>query len=536
MDGFTEIKTSYDDFEVEYEIVPVTDEKQTYIANEIAELDKKILEVKQAVKELDVSIDRYTNHADIYDYATAVTCGVISGVLDAAIVGEWNFSEAKKVTNQEVNMKVIAFAKKFPDYNVYCEYALEGKGNPRRAKKDPDRLDTAIEFLEWKFPLPGDGAYAQKGANSGISGKTHRLVDLCHHPTLVGLIACIIVQFTGKTMYIGDDGKRIALPIEVNDYGNFVGNTPVTKLFAGVINWFIVCAKTKANQKGHLMSDMATSAGIPGSFLSLMMELACIPGFQNADFLKKLKHAYEKGIGTGKNQVDLGIFNKLFEGASSKMDARTEQAIAHELKRQALPVVLNEVLVRGVYFVRHFVMECKEKGDVEKVDWSKVIPLNNRTVVRMMTIATGTFTAVDMVDAAMHAAPKSTDLSTFAANMVLRVNFPGIGRVFVAVASDAGMGIAKEVKRNERIRLLEREYCLLGAKVYYKQAEMWIAAENTGKTLAEAYVMMEKSARFFRESMEEMKETLHEIGVLVPEIEEKNNGLLDEMIDVLEWG
>lgn len=41
MDGFTEIKTSYDDFEVEYEIVPVTDEKQTYIANEIAELDKK---------------------------------------------------------------------------------------------------------------------------------------------------------------------------------------------------------------------------------------------------------------------------------------------------------------------------------------------------------------------------------------------------------------------------------------------------------------------------------------------------------------
>lgn len=47
---------------------------------------------------------------------------------------------------------------------------------------------------------------------------------------------------------------------------------------------------------------------------------------------------------------------------------------------------------------------------------------------------------------------------------------------------------------------------------------------------------MEKSARFFRESMEEMKGTLHEIGVVVPEIENKNNGLLDEMLDVLEWG
>ena len=37
-----------------------------------------------------------------------------------------------------------------------------------------------------------------------------------------------------------------------------------------------------------------------------------------------------KGIGTGKGQVDLGVLNSLFEGASSKMDVRTERAVGHD--------------------------------------------------------------------------------------------------------------------------------------------------------------------------------------------------------------
>ena len=61
--------------------------------------------------------------------------------------------------------------------------------------------------------------------------------------TLVGLICCIIVQFTGSTLYVNKYGEDISIPITVNEYGNFVGKNPVTKLFSGVINWFITCAK-----------------------------------------------------------------------------------------------------------------------------------------------------------------------------------------------------------------------------------------------------------------------------------------------------
>ena len=101
----------------------------------------------------------------------------------------------------------------------------------------------------------------------------------------------------------------------------------------------------------------------------------------------------------------------------------------------------------------------------------------------MMTIATGTFTAIDMADAAVYAATKSIDISTFFSNMLLRVNFVGVGRFAVAVVSDTGMGVSRSIKQNQRIKLQREQLLLLDAKVYYKQAGMWIAAEDAGETL-----------------------------------------------------
>lgn len=400
--------------------------------------------------------------------------------------------------------------------------------------KDPDRLETAIDFLEFEFHLPGDGAYSS--GKYGIDGYTHRLDDLCHHPTVVGLVCCIAVQFTGQTKYINKYGEDIKIPITVNEYGDFVGKNPAAKLFAGVINWIITCAKTIANREGHLMSDIATSASLPGSFLSLITELASIPCFRNEDFLMRLRDAFKYGIGTGKGQIDIAAFNILFEGAQSKLDIVTEKAVGHELKRQAVPVVINEILVRAAYFIRRLISELKEKQDVRKIEWKNVIPFNNRTIVRMMTIATGTFTAIDMADAAVYAATKSIDISTFFSNMLLRVNFVGVGRFAVAVVSDTGMGVSRSLKQNQRIKLQGEQLLLLDAKVYYKQAGMWIAAEDAGETLEEAYKAMEKTTRMFAKTVIDIKDSLNNIGEMVPAIKDKNPGLIDDMSEILEWG
>lgn len=537
MGTIVDFKSSCSDLDVEFEVIPlvdinnIEDERQRRIFEGTADVDERLSEVQDKIAKLNVDIDRLTNHADGLDYAISVICGIITGIIDATIVGEWNFADAKKDTYHEVNNKVIDFAKKQPDYVPYCNFALEGKGTARRKPKDPDRLDSAIEFLEWKFHLPGDGAYSS--GSFGIDGYTHRIDDLCHHPTLVGLVCCIIVQFTEHTRYVNKYGEDVNIPITVNEYGNFVGKNPITKLFSGVINWFITCAKTMANRKGHLMSDIATSASLPGSFLSTIAELASIPCLRKEDFLMKLRDAYKNGIGTGKGQIDLGVYNKLFEGAQSKLDVTTEKAVMHELKRQAMPVVINEVLVRASYFIRRLISELKEKQNVKSIEWKNVIPFNNRTIVRMMTIATGTFTAIDMADAAVHATTKSVDASTFFSNMILRVNFVGVGRFAVAIAIDAGTGVSRSVKRNQRIKLQEERMLLLDAKVNFKQANMWIAAEGAGEALEEANSMVEKTTETFARTAEDVKDSLNSIGEMALTIEGKNPNLIDDIIDAL---
>ena len=61
-------------------------------------------------------------------------------MIDATIVGGGILAKLKKEAHKEVNNKVIEFAKKQPDYDLYCNFALEGKGTAKKDTKDPDRL------------------------------------------------------------------------------------------------------------------------------------------------------------------------------------------------------------------------------------------------------------------------------------------------------------------------------------------------------------------------------------------------------------
>lgn len=527
-----------DDFQVEYEILPAygTDEvdpRKKEINKNIADIDAMSVKLNKKIDYLNKDIDRLTNHADGLDYALAVTSGVIAGIIDIVFVGEWDFKKAKDKSNKEINEKIMNFAKK----NGY-------EGN---------KLNGAVSFLEKKFPLPGDGAYKEiinpiTGKADKITNFSHHLDDFCHHPTLIGLICCIIVQFQGNTIYFDKNGEHFKLPIEVNEYGQFQGHNPITKLFSGVINWFLNCAKAMANAKGHWMSDLAGSKnsagegmGLPGSFMSLMKELSSIPIFKDSGFSKNLDKAFRNGIGEGKKQVDLGAFNALFEGegVSSQFDYRTENAIKGELKRQALPVIINEVLVRGVYFIRRFIVELKEHNSLMDINWKNVIPFRNRTIVRMMTISTGTFTAIDLADAAIEAAIKNAgnvENPRFLKDFILRVNFVGIGRFAIAVGTDIGMGVKKQHLIKERMQYKAEDGMLQTGKLFYMQEGMWIEAVDTEKAIQELTETTEKTMLYYIESCDDISESIENIGNTAIEAEKKNPGLINEMKDILSWG
>ena len=149
--------------------------------------------------------------------------------------------------------------------------------------------------------------------------------------------------------------------------------------------------------------------------------------------------------------------------------------------------------------------QMKEKTSIKDLDFKRAMPFKNRTIVRMISIASGTFMVTDMADAAIRSAIKSKgNGAAFASNMILRVNFVGIGRFALAIGTDTCMGISDAVRRNERLKLMTEEITLTGAKVYYRQAEMWCAAEATEEAMDEMCTVANKSVLFYIDSVSEM--------------------------------
>ncbi len=517
MEPLVNLKNVCDDFEVEFEVLPsidldeITDERRKRIAESLQSIDSQLQITKEKIDELNADIDRLTNHADGLDYAIAVISGVITGMIDSFLVGETDIDKK----------------------NIQAT-------------------------LEKKYHTANDSAYKHKDedGHSISSPMYHRLDDLAHHPTLAGLVASILVRYFRLVILIdGSDGKphiffadtsssdvqaKEMKQLQMAWVGAVVGGIclwlasvaekkykeetneempePLKKIVKaiGATPLMIELLKAADTWIGHMMSDVSTSQGIPGVFLSFMKEISVLPGFRN----------------TGLPGIVAGLYNK-----GNMNLSEWGGVVFTAAKKQAMPVLINEVLVRGFYFVRHLVSEYRECGDWRKLDWNKTIPFGNRTIVRMITISSGTFVAIDLADAAIRSAanPSSVSVPTFLANMVLRVNFVGLGRFAVSVGTDVGMGIKRRKLRKERIKLYNEQISLTNVKIYYKQADMWITAENTGKTIDEAYDIMKKAAEFYCKSLSEIGQDMKEIESYIPEIEEKNPGLLDEINDILTW-
>lgn len=195
-----------------------------------------------------------------------------------------------------------------------------------------------------------------------------------------------------------------------------------------------------------MVSDMAGSnkyagqgTGLPGPMLSLAKRLSANPIFTSED---------------GTNELALFVskaFNGTLHGADGnrlgvRIDFRTELGAA---KQQCWPVILNEMLVRSFYFIRRLMQQMEQVGvatvrGLPRLDVKSCLPFNNRTIVRMVTVSSTVFTAIDVADAALHAAEKSSGVpQAFATQMILRVNFVGAGRTVFAVGTDVAMGIQR---------------------------------------------------------------------------------------------
>ena len=367
------------------------------------------------IYDLDKQIELLSSQADKWDCLVAVASGVLCGMLDILWVGDFSLENGRAFASD----KVDGFVGKTANL-------LGFKG---------DDLKDAVKFLEEKFPIPSDGNTPDFGG-----GLQHHLRDFAHHPTIVGLIFSLLTQFT--EMSYGTDVNGIFKVVPVPDKSKaFIGDDISDKLFKGTLVWFF-----------HLVSDMAGSSstagitggtGIPGPILSLAKELSALPIFQNMKIGDNKLSVFLSKVFNGTIFAQHDENGKIIRDTVIKFDFRGELGAFAELGKQAIPVIANDCIVRGFYFIRRFAMalkslNCSSIGDIrlKNIDWDSVKPFGNPTITRMLTISSAVFSTVDITEAVV------------SQKYFVAVNYVGIGRFAVAIGSEiAGYLKVRDVKR-----------------------------------------------------------------------------------------
>ena len=509
---------------VDVEVLPpidITDKRKVEIYKGITEANERLSLISERVEELNSEIDCLTNHADGLDYAVSVISGIISGIVDSLFVGETEI--------------------------------------------DKDKIQ---KFLEDKYHTANDSGYKHKGDDGHwtSSATYHRLDDLAHHPTIAGLVASILVRYFRLVIFIdGTDGKPHIFFADTSSpkvtasekkellkawIGAIIGGLciwlsdlaikkyeesdykelpePLKKLIkaVGASPMMLEVLKAADVWGGHMMSDVSTSQGVPGILLSFLKEISALPIIRNTGMKDWVDDLYNEG--------DMNLSERggvIFVAA----------------KKQSLPILINEALVRGLFFIIHLAEELRDKKDLGQVDWNRVIPFKNRTVARMFTISTTTFMAFDIADAAIRS-------RGFNSSCVLRLNFVGMGRFAVAVGTDVGMGIKKIKKERERSEAIGEYMGLVNMKIYYRKADLlcseaelheqeasmysaqkdiWQEVQYTNEAIEQLYEQINRTCQYYQKAISHMDECLKDIGSLMPHMDKVNPGLREKMLERL---
>jgi len=287
-------------------------------------------------------------NCDKIDYAIAGTSGLLCGIIDVVFVGAPGESPLGDSVDQFANKATEKFA------------GLLGWDSEKAESKGSNATASAIGFLERKFKVNYDQATtsAVNGAVPNLSLKNHHLKSLGHSPCLIGLFFSVLNQFTSTSTFVSN-GQLITVNTETNELN---GNNFISKVFCGIANWF-----------GHIMSDWTGSSGtvgqggrgtgVPIPFYNLLL------GLNVGEF--------------GDNKQSIAtIATKVFEEG---YDAR------HGIT-MAIPVVINELIIRFCWFIR--------ARFVYKKDWKDCIPTeSNPELRRMLFVGQGALCLVDGIDA-----------------------------------------------------------------------------------------------------------------------------------------
>ena len=378
----------------------------TSIADAMAKAETELVVLNETVD----SIKGLKPDCDKLDYILATSSGALCGIIDIFLVGKPGESPLGNITDKWFVARTIDFAK-------LCD----------PDKKNFDSLDSALRFLEKKFKVP----YDQTGLGDAgktifdLTAKNHHFKSLAHNPSLLGLFFSILDQFSNTSHFV-TDGQLVSLQQADEKWELRGGNIP-SKLFCGFANWI-----------GHLISDVSGSSssaakgnrgtGLPSPLWTWTNDIIAIKAKLGLSVTETDK---------AMNELALNIFEKGY-------DIRFQTA-------QAIPVFLNELLVRLIYAIRRLFRYFSEIPKTERsfaLMWKKCEPFSNATVKRMLTVAHGTFCLVDVGDAVGRSLIAGG--GTFnAVEFVLRLNVVGVGRFAISLYGETRRAISYNHAKKE---------------------------------------------------------------------------------------
>lgn len=375
---------------------------------------------EKTIFDLNNQIEQMKNQADQLDYFIAVASGIVCGMLDILWVGEFSLEHGRTVADEKTEEFVKKVAKAFG-----CK-----KGD----------LKNSVAFLEEKFPLAADGNTPDFGG-----GLQHHLRDFAHHPTIAGLIFSLLTQFTEMSYGTDTAGMFKVVPVPEKSKP-FIGTTVPDKIIKGTVIWFFHLVSDVAGS--HSTAGMSGGTGIPGPILSMAKELSVLPIFRDIKIKGDSLSKFLSKLFNGTLFAQHDASGKVIKGTEVKLDFRGEMGVAVELGKQAIPVIANECIVRTFYFIRRFANEMKNSDavsldSIKELDWNNIKPYGNATITRMLTIATGVFTAVDVTEAVL------------TEKYFLSINYIGVGRFTIALGAE--MVNYLKIRDVKSIRLMYEE-------------------------------------------------------------------------------
>lgn len=378
----------------------------TSITDAMAKSEAELVVLNETVD----SIKGLKPECDKLDYILATSSGALCGIIDVFLVGKPGESPLGNITDNWFVARTMDFASLcHPD------------------KKKFNSLDSALRFLEQKFKIPYDqtGLGDAGRAIFDLTAKNHHFKSLAHNPTLPGLFFSILDQFSNTSHFV-TDGQLISLQQADEKWELQGGNIP-SKLFCGFVNWI-----------GHLISDVSGSSsgaakgnrgtGLPSPLWTWINDIIAIKsklGLSTTETNKAI------------NELAMNIFEKGY-------DIRFQTT-------QAIPVFLNELLVRLIYSIRRLFRYFSETPKAERspaLMWKKCEPFSNATVKRMLTVAHGTFCLIDVGDAVGRSFVAGG--GTFnVLEFVLRINIVGVGRFAISLYGEARRAISYSHAKRE---------------------------------------------------------------------------------------